>query len=83
MDPLKTEVRIPDPLYRRLKISAANQGMTAEAWIGEAIAEKLRRPLSPAWMKGFGQLRHLRKETRRTERVIAAEFSQIDPEEWN
>jgi hypothetical protein len=53
--------------------------------VNEAILEKLRQPAGPtppAWRKGFGQLRHLRRETRQVERVIAAEFSRIDPEEW-
>jgi hypothetical protein len=82
VDSLKIEIRIPDPLYRRLKISSANQGKTAERWIGEAIAEKLGYPTNPAWMRGFGQLRHLHGETRRIERAIADEFSPIDLGEW-
>jgi hypothetical protein len=82
---LKTTLEIPDVIYRRLKASAANQGKTVKALVNEAIAEKLRHPAAagvPAWRQGFGQLRHLRKETRQIEKVIVDEFSRIDPEEW-
>jgi len=82
---LKTTLEIPDLLYRQLKAAAANQGKTVKAMVNEAIAAKLRQPQAsaePGWKKGFGQLRHLRKDTRQIERVIAEEFSKIDPEEW-
>jgi hypothetical protein len=85
MEPLKTTLEIPDGLYRRLKASAATQGKTVKALVNEAIVEKLRQPagsIAPAWRRGFGQLRHLRKETRQIERTIDTEFSRIDPEEW-
>ena len=82
---LKTTLEIPDLLYRRLKASAATQGKTVKALVNEAIVEKLRQPegaTQPGWLKGFGQLRHLRKETRRIQKVIDEEFSRIDPEDW-
>ena len=82
---LKTTLEIPDLLYRRLKAAAANQGKSVKAVVNEAIAEKLRNPGAagtPGWMQGFGKLRHLRKETRQIEKVIAEEFSRIDPEDW-
>jgi hypothetical protein len=85
MDMLKTTLEIPDLLYRRLKAAAANQGKSVKDVVNEAITEKLRQPevsTEPGWMKGFGKLRHLRKDIRQIEKVIADEFSQIDPEEW-
>ena len=33
-------------------------------------------------MKHFGSLAHLRKETRRIERIIEQEFETIDPDAW-
>ncbi len=80
---LKLQIEIPQPLYRQLKASAASEGKTLKTWVNEAIAEKVRQLNNPPWMKGFGQLRHLREETRRIERVIADEFSRIEPEDWN
>jgi hypothetical protein len=82
---LKTTLEIPDLLYRRLKAAAANQGKSVKDMVNEAITEKLRQPdasTEPGWKKGFGQLRHLRDDIRQIEKVIADEFSQIDPEEW-
>jgi hypothetical protein len=42
----------------------------------EALAEKLRHRRDDAkpWMKSFGKLRGLRKETARINRIIKAEF---------
>jgi hypothetical protein len=34
---------------------------------------------SKPWVKHFGSLAHLRKETRRSERIIEEEFETIDP----
>ena len=85
MDFLKTTLEIPDLLYRRLKATAANRGTTVKALVNEAIAEKLRDPkkeANPPWLAAFGELRHLRKETRRIQKVIDEEFSRIDPEDW-
>jgi predicted transcriptional regulator len=85
MDALKTTLEIPDAVYRRLKATAASQGRSVKALVNEAIAEKLREPrkaADPPWMAAFGQLRDLRKETRRIQKVIDEEFSRIDPEEW-
>jgi hypothetical protein len=85
MDPVKTTLEIPDLLYRRLKASAATQGKTVKALVNEAIVEKLRQPAGPTapmWRRGFGQLRHLRKETRQIEQTIDTEFSRVDPDEW-
>jgi hypothetical protein len=33
-------------------------------------------------MKSFGKLRSLHKETTRINRIIEAEFGQIEPEDW-
>jgi hypothetical protein len=82
---LKTTLEIPDLLYRRLKASAAQQGKSVKTLVNEAIAEKMRRPegnTTPGWRRGFGQLRHLHEETCEIDRVIAEEFSKIDPEDW-
>jgi plasmid stability protein len=84
---VKTTLEIPDPLYRRLKVSAAHQGKTVRAFVNETLVEKLRAPDGaaasvPAWRQAFGGLRHLRKETRRVEKTVAAEFSHVDPKDW-
>ncbi|HYL73293.1 MAG TPA: hypothetical protein VEU96_03760 [Bryobacteraceae bacterium] len=34
------------------------------------------------WMKSFGKLRNLHKETAKINRIIEKEFGQIEPEAW-
>jgi predicted DNA-binding protein len=87
MDRLKTTLEIPEPLFRRLKITAAKQGKTIRAVVNEAITEKLNRSENgiedvPAWRVAFGGLRELRDETAIIRRNIAAEFSRVNPEDW-
>ena len=52
--------------------------------MSEALAERLRvrgRRDKP-WLKTFGKLRSLRKETAHISRFIEAEFGRIEPEDW-
>jgi len=34
------------------------------------------------WMRGFGKLRHLRKESAKVNRAIEEAFEQVDAEGW-
>ena len=84
---MKTTLEIPDSVYRRAKAKAAERGQPLRAFVTEALQEKLSgRPASSAgdhapWMKGFGQLRSLRRETGRIQRVIDREFEVVEPED--
>jgi hypothetical protein len=81
---MKTTIEIPDALFRRAKSAAAEQGIPLRELVSEALADKLRvrdgdeKP----WLKAFGQLRHLHKETARINKIIEEEFGQIEPEDW-
>ncbi len=83
---MKTTVEIPDPLFRQAKAVAAQQGLSLKDFFTQALSERLRRkaggPEEKPWMRAFGGLRELHGETRRLERVVAAEFERIDDEEW-
>ena len=85
---MKTTVELPDPLFREAKAQAARQGITLKDFFTEAIRGQLRRTSTqsrraePPWKQAFGGLRDLHRETKRIERAIAAEFEQIDEEEW-
>jgi len=84
---VKTTLEIPEPLFRQLKISAAKQGKTIRAVVNEALTEKLNRSQHgvgdvPAWRVAFGGLRQLRDETAKINQDVAAEFSQVKPEDW-
>jgi hypothetical protein len=83
---VKTTLEIPDPIFRRAKARAAEQGVPLRQYITDAVAEKLQsksRSAEKPWMAFAGQLRHLRKETQRIDSLIEAEFGRIDPEEWS
>jgi hypothetical protein len=81
---MKTTLEIPDALFRRAKAAAAEQGIPLRELVSQALAEKLRAGVrdEKPWMKSFGKLRSLRRETARVDAIIAAEFGQIEPEDW-
>ena len=81
---MKTTLGIPDAIFRRAKTVAAQRGIPFRALVSEALADKLRAQSdrdSKPWMKTFGKLRHLRKETAKINRIIDEEFEQIDTED--
>jgi predicted transcriptional regulator len=81
---VKTTVEVPDALFRRFKSAAAERGITFQSLASEALAEKVRSRAEASdtkpWMKSFGKLRHLRKETARVDRIIEEEFETIEPD---
>lgn len=83
---MKTTIEIPDKVFRRAKARAAERGLALREYVTEALQEKLSgRGASGAgsapWMRGFGELKRLRRETARIQRVIAEEFEVIEPED--
>jgi hypothetical protein len=83
---MKTTIEIPDPLFRKAKSKAAERGQTLNELVTEALQEKLAVERSvtlaePAWMRGFGKLRRLRKETKRIQSKIDQAFEIIEPED--
>jgi hypothetical protein len=81
---MKTTLEIPDALFRRAKSAAAEQGIPLRELVSEALTEKLRgsgRENKP-WLKAFGKLRSLHKESARINTIIEEEFGKIEPEDW-
>ena len=84
---MKTTIEIPDPLFRKAKSRAAENGQSLKDLVAEALQEKLAtarsgaRSAEPRWMQGFGKLRRLRKETRRVQARIDRQFETIEPED--
>jgi hypothetical protein len=82
---MKTTIEIPDQVFRRAKARAAERGQALREYVTEALQEKLSgRGTAPGeetrpWMKGFGRLRPLRRETARIQRVIDREFEVVEP----
>jgi hypothetical protein len=84
--PMKTTVEIPDDLFKRAKVLAAQAGLSMKQLITESLQQRVggRSPetrLEPAWKQAFGAMRAYRKENRRIEKIIEHEFEQIEPED--
>ena len=85
---VKTTVEIPDTLFRQAKATAAQQGTSLKELLTAALREHLRRSADgpesgKPWMKAFGGLRDLHRESKRLDRVIRDEFEHIDQEDWH
>jgi hypothetical protein len=84
---MKTTIEIPDVLFRRAKSKAAERSQTLKQFVSEALQEKLApgrstaRSGEPEWMRGFGKLRHLKKETARIQGRIHEAFEAVEPED--
>jgi len=82
---MKTTLEIPDTIFRRAKSLAAERGIPLRALVSEAIADKLRQETNgrndKPWLRTFGKLRALRKETARINRFIEDEFDRIEAED--
>lgn len=84
---MKTTIEIPDALFRRAKSKAAERSQTLKEFVSEALQEKLAsrigtaRSGDPEWMRGFGKLRHLRRETARLQQRIHEAFEIVEPED--
>jgi hypothetical protein len=80
---MKTSFDIPDGLLQRARAASAQRGIPLRQLVCEALAEKLRAGREDkSWMKSFGKLRSLHKETARINRIMEAEFGQVEPEDW-
>jgi len=82
---MKTTLEIPDTVFRRAKSAAAERGIPFREFVTEAVREKLVADAKAAetpWMRGFGKLRHLRKESAKVNRAIEEAFEQVDAEDW-
>jgi hypothetical protein len=84
---MKTTIEIPDRLFRTAKATAAERGQPLRQFVTEALQEKLAAksgettPGEPGWMRGFGKLRRLRKETERIQARIDEAFEVVEPED--
>jgi len=81
---MKTTLEIPDPIFRRAKSTAAERGIPFREFVTEAVKDKLmaeNKAAEKPWMTAFGKLRHLRKQTKKINRIIKEEFEQVEAED--
>ena len=74
---MKTTLEIPDPIFRRAKSKAAQQGIPLRQFVTQAVEDKLRTSSANGpkpWMRHMGKLKDLRKETARINTVIEEAF---------
>jgi hypothetical protein len=86
MEKMKTTLEIPDAIFRRAKSVAGERGIPLREFVTEAVREKLAagaKTTEKAWMKYFGKLKHLHKETVRINRLMEEDSERIDPEMWS
>ncbi len=81
---MKATLEIPDAIFRRAKSLAAERGIPFRALVSEALVDELREGANgrkaKTWLKTFGKLRDLRKETARIKHLIEEEFDRIEAE---
>ena len=83
---MKTTMELPDTLFTTMKITVASEGISMKEFLTQAIQLRLKvrpEPLEKPWLKAFGGLKEMQKENRKLDRLIAGEFGQVDPEDWN
>jgi len=74
---MKTTREIADPIFRRAKARAGEEGISLRQFVTEAVAEKLGTTAAAqkkVSLRLVGGLRHLRKETARINQRIEEEF---------
>ena len=82
---MKTTLEMPDAVFRKAKARAAERGIPLRQFVTEAVEDKLKAGAASEekpWLRMIGGLKHLKKETRRLQRIIDEEFETIEPEDW-
>jgi hypothetical protein len=82
---MKTTVEIPDELFKQTKATAALRGESLKDFVAEALQAHLERQTMgtsslSGWRSVFGKAR--REDVAEVDAIIAAEFEQVDPDDW-
>ncbi len=84
---MKITLELPDPLVRKIKAGAAERGQSLKEFVADALRDKLAGASGRAaaserpWMRGFGALKGLHKETARIQASIDEQFRIVEPED--
>jgi hypothetical protein len=80
---MTTTIELPDAVYHQVQAHAAQQGKTIDAFLLDAIHEKLAEEQDEdghGWRSVFGK--GDKEAVAEVQRIIDEEFSKIDPEDW-
>jgi hypothetical protein len=83
---VKTTLEVPDTVFRKAKATAAERGQSLGAFVTDALREKLARRQAGSlraapWLRGFGKLRALKKDSSKIRARIDREFEVIEPKD--
>lgn len=83
---MKTTLELPDSLYRRVKVTAAQRGQTITKFIASAIEAKLSSTEVSAqekpWMAFAGAFESDKEELRKVLGRIEEDCGRINPRDW-
>lgn len=82
---MKTTLEIPDPIFRKAKAKAAQEGRSMKEYVVEALMEKLEGSgKERGWRVVLGKLSaEGRKAARQVDEALkTAEFNKVDPDAW-
>jgi len=80
---MTTTIDLPDSVYSRVQAQAAQQGKTVDAFLVDAISDKLAEADDQSklgLMAVFGK--GDKEAVADVQRIIYEEFSKIDPDDW-
>ena len=81
---IKTTIDIPDELYRETKALAAMTGRTVRDLVTELLRERVEQERARegprGWRAVFGEVP--KAAANQVQSVIDAEFSKVDPRDW-
>ena len=80
---MTTTIELPDSVFSQVQAYAAEQGKTVDAFLVQAIHEKLaaeQLPPDHGWRSVFGK--GDKEAVAEVQRIIDEEFSKIDLEDW-
>ena len=79
-------VDLPDDLLGNAKATAAARGQTLQAFVRDAVADRVRLLRDGGdekpWIRHLGASRDHAEELDSIERIVQAEFGTADPSQW-
>lgn len=80
---MKTTLEIPDAVFRRAKVQAAQENLALREFVTRAVEEKLAASQARQQRRRelFGALRQWRRETEKIDRLIADTFETVESED--
>lgn len=82
---MRTSIDIPDELFRKAKVRAAEKGLTLKDLIVSGLSKEIEvstENREAVWGQFFGAFKDNPEVIDELDRVIEEEFGQIDPEDW-